>query len=331
MGETVNLVLEGGGAKGVALVGAIAELESHGYAFERVAGASVGAIVGALLAAKLSAKELDAELGEFNFGRLAGGRRRVLRRTRAFYSLSARGGIYPMVYLHDWLSGVLAKHGVRTFGDLPWDGDASTRAERRFRLVVTVTDITRGELVYLPWDYHRLYGLDPAAQSVADAVCASAAFPYYFVPQTIRANNSVVNAKLRVGDGVSTVIDGGVLSNFPIEIFGKGPPNTIGVKLLPRLPTPEGDQSVFPTPRLPWRPLREAQKMIGTMIEGRDQARLDHLTTRCNVIVVETSAASILDFGFTPQQRADLIEHGREAAQEFIDTAGKADREEAVR
>ena len=46
-----DLVLEGGGVKGIALVGAISVLEERGYGFRRVAGTSAGAIVGALVAA----------------------------------------------------------------------------------------------------------------------------------------------------------------------------------------------------------------------------------------------------------------------------------------
>ena len=49
-----DLVLEGGGVKGIALVGAISVLEERGYQFRRVAGTSAGAIVGALEAAMLN-------------------------------------------------------------------------------------------------------------------------------------------------------------------------------------------------------------------------------------------------------------------------------------
>jgi len=38
-----DLVLEGGGVKGIALVGAIEILEEAGYTFNRVAGTSAGA------------------------------------------------------------------------------------------------------------------------------------------------------------------------------------------------------------------------------------------------------------------------------------------------
>nr|WP_281423382.1 patatin-like phospholipase family protein [Nocardia tengchongensis] len=49
--KSVDLVLEGGGVKGIALVGAVLSLAEAGYRFERIAGTSAGAVVGALTAA----------------------------------------------------------------------------------------------------------------------------------------------------------------------------------------------------------------------------------------------------------------------------------------
>ena len=50
-----DLVLEGGGVKGIALVGAVTALDEAGYSFPRVAGSSAGAVVAALVAALASA------------------------------------------------------------------------------------------------------------------------------------------------------------------------------------------------------------------------------------------------------------------------------------
>lgn len=47
----VDLVLEGGGVKGIGLVGAVMTLNESGYVFPRVAGTSAGAIVASLVAA----------------------------------------------------------------------------------------------------------------------------------------------------------------------------------------------------------------------------------------------------------------------------------------
>jgi predicted acylesterase/phospholipase RssA len=56
-----DLVLEGGGVKGIALAGAYSVLKEAGYGFRRVAGSSAGSLVGALIAADVPPEHL-AEL-----------------------------------------------------------------------------------------------------------------------------------------------------------------------------------------------------------------------------------------------------------------------------
>ena len=100
----------------------------------------------------------------------------------------------------------MADYGVSTFADLAIT-DRNLPPEQRYRLVVTVADVTLGQLIRLPWDYERVYGLDPDEQSVADAVRASTAIPFFFRPATL------TSAEGRT----STLVDGGLLSNFPID------------------------------------------------------------------------------------------------------------------
>ena len=52
-----DLVLEGGGVKGLGLVGAVLHLMREGYTFPRVGGTSAGSIVAAFLAAGATADE----------------------------------------------------------------------------------------------------------------------------------------------------------------------------------------------------------------------------------------------------------------------------------
>ena len=51
--ERADLVLAGGGVKGIAHAGVLSVLHEHGYRFERAAGTSAGAIVAALVAAAM--------------------------------------------------------------------------------------------------------------------------------------------------------------------------------------------------------------------------------------------------------------------------------------
>ena len=52
-----DAVFEGGGVKGIGLVGAVAVAEEKGYQWVNVVGTSAGAIVAALVAADYSAVE----------------------------------------------------------------------------------------------------------------------------------------------------------------------------------------------------------------------------------------------------------------------------------
>jgi NTE family protein len=60
----VDLVFEGGGAKGLAFVGALQAIERHGHTAGRVVGTSAGSIVAILVAAGYSAAECKAAINE---------------------------------------------------------------------------------------------------------------------------------------------------------------------------------------------------------------------------------------------------------------------------
>src|SRR5689334_18502090 len=230
------MVLSGGGVKGIGLVGAVVALMDDGYRAQRISGTSAGSIVGAIVAAaamgdQLSpddVKELALQLDYRKFTD-AGPVERVPVLGPSLAVLRGTG-IYKGDYAHDWVRSQLGHLGVRTFGDLAID-DEDLPPERRYKLVVTVADVTTGQLVRLPWDYRRVYGVDPDEQSVADAVRASMSIPFFFRPVTLTASSGLT----------STLVDGGILSNFPIDSLDRHdgrPPRwpTFGVTVLPNLP-----------------------------------------------------------------------------------------------
>ena len=63
----IGLVLSGGGAKGLAHIGALKVLEDAGIRIDYIGGSSMGAIVGGLYAAGYSAAELDSIFHATNF------------------------------------------------------------------------------------------------------------------------------------------------------------------------------------------------------------------------------------------------------------------------
>src|SRR5512134_3114805 len=114
--KQADLVLEGGGVKGIALAGAVVALAEGGYRFPRVAATSAGAIVGAVLAALQRRGEPIARLTEIartlDYRRLRdrGFSGRLLRPLGFLtdgFSVLVEGGAYEGDYLADWLAGVL--------------------------------------------------------------------------------------------------------------------------------------------------------------------------------------------------------------------------------
>lgn len=65
-----DIVCEGGGIKGIALVGAINCLENYGYTFKKMAGTSAGAIVASLIAVGYKGNELKDIVLNLNYPNL---------------------------------------------------------------------------------------------------------------------------------------------------------------------------------------------------------------------------------------------------------------------
>ncbi len=237
-------MLSGGGVKGIGLVGAVVGLMDGGYRAQRVSGTSAGSIVGAIVAAasmgdQLSPEEVKELALQLDYHKFTDpGVVERLPVVGPSWAVLRGSGIYKGDYAHDWVRSQLKNLGVGTFGDLAIR-DENLPPEQRYKLVVTVADVTTGQLVRLPWDYRRVYGLDPDEQSVADAVRASMAIPFFFRPVTLRGSTGLT----------STLVDGGILSNFPIDSLdrpdGRKPRwPSFGVTVLPNLP--EGNDKVIP-------------------------------------------------------------------------------------
>ena len=312
--EELDLVLAGGGVLGIGHVGVLSVLEDRGYVFKRLAGTSAGSIVAALLAAGMPVGRMRELVGELDY---LGFRDRSVRDRLPLIgplaSVLFENGFYEGDHLHEWLGGELAKLGAQTFADLRIrDPGSSLAKEQSYRLVVMAADLTTGELVRLPWDYHR-YGLDPDAQSVADAVRASMSIPYFFEPK-----------KLKDSEGKEhLLVDGGVLSNYPLEVFDRtdsARPRwpTFGVTLLP--PLPAGSTQIFPQ----LRGLRHVgalgflESLVTTLVVGRDQGYLNQPWVSARSMQVDNLGINPVDFGITKDQAARLFQSGRDRAEAFL-------------
>jgi NTE family protein len=311
-----DLVLEGGGVLGIAHVGAISALEERGYSFPRVAGTSAGAIVGALVAAGMGHEELGELMRKLDYRsfRDKGMLDRVPLVGRGLSAL-LENGIYEGDHLREWLGNLLADLGKVRFGDLLRDDDddgAAPELERRYKLVVIAADVTHGELVRLPWDYGH-YGLNPDQQLIVDAVRASMSIPLFYEPVKLP----------RTGDSASTLVDGGLLSNFPIEILDRtdlARPRwpTFGVKLIPELPA--GGAKLFPwLAAIDFGLPRFLEQLAVTAVVGHDQGYLAKPWVSARTIRVDVGRVNPIDFGIDRVTQERLFEHGRGAARRFLE------------
>jgi NTE family protein len=308
--KKVDLVLEGGGVKGIGLLGAVLTLADAGYTFPRMAGTSAGAVVASLVTAYQKAgKDLNDLTSVLNsldvtrfadtpaWGRLAG-------RLRDGVEVLLHAGAHSGDYLVDWLGQELERAGVTTFADLALDDpEASLAPDQRYALVVHASDLSRRALVRLPWDY-RHYGLAPGEQRVVDAVRASISILFYFRP-----------VQVATGQGTATWVDGGLLSNFPITVFDRTdghPPRwpTWGVKL-------SGEPATAPD-----RPVRTAPGLavsyLKTLTSDWNRYGLADAGVNRRTIYVDTSGVSATDFDLDEGTRQRLFANGQAAARRFL-------------
>jgi len=310
--NTADIVLEGGGVKGIALVGALEVLNDAGYSFERVAGTSAGAIVGSAVAAGMPMRDLVQLMREVDYkkfqdkgfvDKIPGGR---------LVSLLFEGGIYEGDYLVEFLDDLLGTLGVSTFADLrlPDDPDSALPTDHRYKLVVCASDLTQKRLRRLPWDYADCYGLDPDSRSVSEAVRASMSLPFFFEP-----------AKLAYEfDGETTesvLVDGGMLSNFPIGLFdrsdGAAPRwPTFGLKLSAK----PDDKRVQESPD---NPIELGQAMLSTLLTFHDAIHTDRPEVRGRTIFIDTLGVETTNFDITPAEQDALYQSGRAAAGKFLE------------
>jgi NTE family protein len=239
--------------------------------------------------------------------------------------LSERMGIYSGDYLSEWLTPKLAELGVSTFKDLRLPDNDPRRSlsdGHDYRLVVHTSDITREQLVRLPWDY-PIYGHDSDAMDVVGAVRASMSIPFFFEPVKFTANAADVDLPAPDGrtiaqhydGGTVTWVDGGMLRNFPIDAFDRADGDaprwpTIGIKL-------NSLQTKFPADAACEHSIAEAIRCLKTMMNEWDVYSID-ATTAGRTIFIDNGGLTATDFNLTPDQQNMLFLHGVRAATQFV-------------
>jgi NTE family protein len=297
----INGVFEGGGVKGIALAGAVSAALNRGFQFKQVAGTSSGSIVAAFLVAGYNGNELKQMISETPF-------HSFLKRSWIYnvkyvgpaVRLLTKKGLYSGEALEAWVTSKLAAKKLRTFGDLEPN-----------QLRIVASDISHGKLLVLPDDIEQ-YGIDPRKFSIAKAVRMSTSIPYFFDPVTIRQSAHAARTD-PTGSTFVYIVDGGVLSNFPLWLFdsenikGNISP-TLGFSLVGKS---SGHMYEIKDP------FSMLQALFATMMEAHDERYIEK-HNRFRTVKIPTLNVHTTDFNISVERSEALYDAGYQAADEFL-------------
>lgn len=309
-----NGVFEGGGVRGIGHVGAAWKMERAGFRFADLAGSSAGAIVAALLAAGYSSRELKTEMESLDYLKLKGKDWIDYFGTAGkALSILLRLGIYHTDYLEQWMEELLLRKGVHTFRDIEKTGR---------RLKITASDLTARKLLILPDDLKEL-GIIPGSFSIAAAVRMSVSIPIFFQPVRLKDQRGKVHL----------IVDGGLLSNFPIWTLDDGSAGqkrpTLGFRFS------DGKQescACSQTCRAEGNLVDYLKSIVATCMDAVDHSRvMDGDQERTIQIPTQAEIGGsvkkigAVDFDISQEECQALFENGKRAAARFLKTWDFAD------
>ena len=362
--QYVDLVMEGGGMLGIGLLGYTYALETAGFRFRHIGGASAGAINALLLAGlrptdgqPVSENGLavmaNQDLYEFVDGKFPAkqllnsiihyeGRLRLVRVLWwLFWARSAlrhQLGINPGTRFQKWLSDALADSDITLLTELQTrlqERGAAIRLRpnlrtavspdeyRTVKLGIITADITTQTKVEFP-RMAPMYWREADQVNPACFVRASMSIPLFFRPYRVPGVSAIpgISDRWRTLTGyegeiptTAVFVDGGTMSNFPINLFhasNRVPlAPTFGARLNPE------HRECQPVECLPGL-------LKGIFESSRHTLDYDFLARhpdyRQLVAYIDTRGFNWLDFSMPEARKIELFLRGAVAALAFVKT-----------
>lgn len=292
-----DMVFAGGGAKGVAHLGAMWAIDRLGIKIKRLAGTSAGAINASLVAAGYSIEDLCNELFDIDFMSFRDGFwDKHLPKFARIAAISSSYGMYEGENFQKWIEKMLVAHHANTFGRLP-EKEVGMLAKLDHkdggRLSIMASDITHSCELMMPRDLvlDRYGNLRPHSFPISAAVRMSISVPFFFTPYNL--NNCMI-------------VDGAFASNLPLETFDRLDPKkvrwpTFGMNLVSEASPAMNTDDLF----------HFGLAVFDTMRYGHSRMSFMEYPTRiCRLVDIPTGDVRTLDFGITKKQKEMLFING---------------------
>ncbi|MEM6647107.1 MAG: patatin-like phospholipase family protein [Bacteroidota bacterium] len=350
--QYVDLVMEGGGVLGIGLLGYTYAMEQVGIRFRSIAGTSAGSIAALLFAAYDTAERpksaaLAVELAKQDLREFVDGDSDAhdftdaLLRGAGLFGLGLKFvqvldnfredlGLHPGDAFKQWIQTILEQRGVRTSADLEHrmahrprglksrDGNAQIGPAR---LALITAEITTETKVEFP-EMAPLFWPNPQAVNPAEFVRASMSVPFFFHPYRV-ANLPQGIAAQKLWDEIASYngpvpqqalfMDGGIVSNFPIDVFHEmervplAP--TFGAKLGTDRRTPQHVENIRDLTAAVFNTARHALD-YDFITRNPDYSHL--------VTCIDTAKHNWLNFSIKDADKVDLFRRGVDDAANFL-------------
>jgi NTE family protein len=208
--EYKNLVLEGGGVRGLAYAGVFSVLEAKGILqqIENVGGTSAGSIAGMMISIGYSVNEIDSVMMELPVQRFNDGKGGIVGKYRRFRN---DFGIYKGKVFEKWMQDIVAYKTGNPFLTFEQLHQLHLKDSFYKDFYCTGTNLSKQRLEIFSY-------IHTPSMPIALATRISSGVPLYFEPVAL---DNQLN-KIKKADTLSFVnyyVDGGMLSNYPISIF----------------------------------------------------------------------------------------------------------------
>ncbi|MFA5407362.1 MAG: patatin-like phospholipase family protein [Bacilli bacterium] len=307
-----NLVFEGGGVLGTAYLGTLDYLEEAGLlaSIDKVAGASSGAITACLASFNMPFAELKKVASTLDYKKIPQQEVKAIRTIstdfkkefeslfgdiNCIYRLINSYGWYSTEYFYDWVKNVISTQFDKTKKKPPY----------------TFEDFQDSDLHINGIDFKDLYIIGTDISYKTSAVFSYETTPKMEVAKAVRISMSVPLFFESIEMDKNIFIDGGVMRNYPINIFDYEGINyqTLGIQFINKIKY-SGINNI----------IDYTNNLFNTLLKVQEDIYNNDYINQSRSITINTGGISALDFNITASDYQFLYKQGYDATADYFES-----------